>query len=121
MSVFVRAAELGSFALAADHLGISPQMAGRHVALLEERLGTRLLNRSTHSQSLTDAGAVYLRECKRLLELADAADASVSEGRGDPRGTLRMSAPVGIGTTHVAPLGGPDGALSIAQGPALVI
>ena len=103
MAAFVHAAESGTFAAAAVKLGISAQMAGRHVAQLEDRLGARLLNRSTHSQSLTDAGVSYLRECKRLFELADAADATVSERNGTPRGTVRLSAPVGIGTTHIAP------------------
>lgn len=103
MAVFAKTAETGSFAAAAAQMGMSAQMAGKHVAALEQRLGARLLNRSTHTQSLTEAGRVYLTGCRRALAEAEAADASVAAQVGAPRGTLRLTAPVGFGTDHLVP------------------
>jgi DNA-binding transcriptional LysR family regulator len=97
MEVFVKAAESGSFAAAASQLAMSAQAVGKHVATLEKRLGARLLNRSTHTQSLTEAGIVYLAGCRRALAEAQAADASVSALTNTATGTLRVTAPLGFG------------------------
>jgi DNA-binding transcriptional LysR family regulator len=82
MSVFVKVADLGSFAAAAKELRLSPTMIGKHMRHLEERLGSRLINRSTRRQSLTELGRNYLDHCRRLLEEAEAGDALAEEARG---------------------------------------
>lgn len=69
MAVFVKTAESGSFAAAALAFGISSQMAGKHVGMLEERVGARLLNRTTRRQSLTEIGQIFtnaVRPCSRM-------------------------------------------------------
>jgi DNA-binding transcriptional LysR family regulator len=103
MEAFLKAAEAGSFAGAASQLGLSAQMVGKHVAAIEKRLGTRLLNRSTRRQSLTEAGRLYLEGCRRTLAEAEAAEAGVAAQVGTPRGTLRITAPVAFGTMRLVP------------------
>ncbi len=71
MAAFVKATEAGSFAAAASVLGMSPQMVAKHVTWLESRLGTRLLNRTTRRQSLTEIGRTYYDRCKLVLAEAD--------------------------------------------------
>src|SRR6267142_272343 len=92
MSVFVRVADLGSFAAAAKELRLSPTMIGKHMRHLEERLGTRLINRSTRRQSLTELGRNYLDHCRHLLEEAEAGDALAEEALRAPRGSISPSA-----------------------------
>ncbi len=104
MAAFVRASEAGSFAAAANALGISPQMVAKHVALLEDRLGARLLNRTTRRQSLTEIGRAYFERCKLVLAEADAADCLVQDARVAPRGLLRINAPVTFGTQTLMPV-----------------
>lgn len=104
MSVFVKALDVGSFAAAADALGISAPMVGKHVRFLEDRLGTRLINRTTRRQSVTDFGRAYYERCKLVLAEADAADALASDLLGVPRGPLRVSMPVLFGRHCVAPV-----------------
>jgi DNA-binding transcriptional LysR family regulator len=104
MAVFVRAADLGSFAAAADALEMSGPMVGKHVRFLEERLGVRLLNRTTRRQSLTEAGQAYYERCRAVLSEAEAADAVVSDERSEPRGKLRVTMPALLGRHCIAPL-----------------
>jgi len=104
MQVFTRVVEHGSFAAAAKEIGISPTMAAKHVQVIEERLGARLLNRTTRRQSLTEVGRLYLERCTALLADFDAAEASATELQGAPRGTLRVTAPVVLGSHGLAPL-----------------
>ena len=78
IAAFARVVDCGSFSAAADRLKLSKSAISAHVQRLEERLGTRLLNRSTRSLSLTEAGAAYYRHCVRILAEADAGRA----GRG---------------------------------------
>jgi len=104
MAAFVRAADVGSFAGAANALGMSPQMVAKHVSFLEDRLGTRLLNRSTRRQSLTEIGRTYLERCKLVLAEADAADAVAQDAKAVPRGRLRINAPVSFGAHTLIPL-----------------
>jgi DNA-binding transcriptional LysR family regulator len=68
MQVFVTTVQEGSMSAASGKLGMSPAMVGQHVAALEERFGTRLLNRTTRRQSLTDFGASYVEQCRDILE-----------------------------------------------------
>src|ERR1041384_8132325 len=103
MEVFVRAVERGGFSAVAQELGISPTMVGKHIRALEQRLGVRLLHRTTRRQSLSEAGAVYLEHCHRVLaELAES-DASVLNLRRAVRGILRISSPVTFGTQCLTP------------------
>src|ERR1700724_722039 len=104
MAAFVKAAEVGSFAAAAGALGMSPQMVAKHVTWLESRLGTRLLNRTTRRQSLTDIGKAYYDRCKLVLTEADWADSLADEAKGAPRGRLRVNAPVSFGTHSLMPV-----------------
>lgn len=98
MRVFVKVAEAGSFSAASRELQISSQMVGRYVTDLEQRLGARLLNRTTHSQSLTDTGRQYLEGCRAALSQIADLDLGVSVRAGTVQGLLRVSAPLGLGT-----------------------
>lgn len=103
MTAFVCASDLGSFAAAAEVLRMSPQMVAKHVAFLEARLGSRLLNRTTRRQSLTEIGRAYYERCKIVLAEVDAADTVAQEARAVPRGLLRVNAPVTFGTQRLVP------------------
>ena len=103
MEAFLQTAEAGSFVTAASRIGVSAQMVGKHVAAIEQRLGTRLLNRSTRRQSLTEAGRLYLEGCRRTLAEAEAAEAGVAAQASTPRGTLLVTAPVAFGTMRLVP------------------
>jgi DNA-binding transcriptional LysR family regulator len=103
MSIFVRVVTLGGFAAAAREADISATMVAKHVQALEAHLGSRLLNRTTRHQRLTEVGEVYYDRCKKLLSEVDAADSSVSHLRAAPRGILRIAAPVTFGTRRLVP------------------
>lgn len=104
MAAFVRAVDLGSFAAAADALEMSGPMVGKHVRFLEDRLGARLLNRTTRRQSLTDAGQAYYERCRAVLSEAEAADSVVADQLSEPRGKLRVTMPALLGRHCIAPL-----------------
>jgi DNA-binding transcriptional LysR family regulator len=103
MAVFKRAVDDGSFAAAARHFGISPEMAGAHVRSLETRLGARLLNRTTRRLHLTEVGTGYYARCASILADIDEAEAEASSLQVAPRGLLRIAAPVTFGVRHIAP------------------
>lgn len=104
MAVFVKAVDLGSFAAAADALSLSGPMVGKHVRFLEERLGVRLINRTTRRQSLTDFGRAYYERCRVVLAEADAADQLAADQLSEPRGKLRVTMPVLFGRRCVTPI-----------------
>ena len=104
METFIAVVESGSFTLAAARLEMSAVMVGKYIALLESQLGTRLLERNTRRQSLTDAGRVYFDEAKRVLEQVAVAESSVERLRTAPAGTLRVTAPTSFGGCVIAPL-----------------
>ncbi|MEX6508904.1 LysR family transcriptional regulator [Jiella sp. M17.18] len=104
MAVFVKVAEAGSFAAAAAALGLSQQMVGKHVAALEARLSARLINRTTRRQSLTELGRAYCEQCRIVLAEAAAADALAEDIAAEPRGRLRVNAPVTFGSARLAPV-----------------
>lgn len=104
MRVFVRVADNGSFARTAAQMELSAAVVTRHVAELEAHLGVRLLNRTTRSLSLTGAGQVYLERCRQILEEIDDADATISSASREPKGTLRVLAPVSFSLRNMAPL-----------------
>jgi len=104
ISAFVGVASRGSMSAAARAEGVSPAIIGRRLDALEERLGVKLLLRTTRRISLTFEGAAFLEDCQRILrELADA-EGAVSLGGIRPGGHLKVSAPAGFGRRHVAPL-----------------
>lgn len=103
MDVFVRVAERGGFTPVARELGISATMVGKHIFFLEERLGTRLINRTTRRQSLTEAGATYLERCIQVLAAVAEAESGVMNLRRTARGVLRVSSPVTFGSQCLAP------------------
>ncbi|GLH81011.1 transcriptional regulator [Bradyrhizobium sp. SSBR45G] len=92
--VFCQVAELKSFAAAADRLSMSPAMASKHVMQLEQRLSTRLLNRTSRRVGLTEAGQVYFDQVRQMLDTLEEVEAVVSKATVIPRGTLKVSAPV---------------------------
>ncbi|MFP2911269.1 LysR family transcriptional regulator [Pyxidicoccus sp. 3LFB2] len=93
IGVFVRVAEAGSFALAARTLGITPSAASKSVARLEERLGTRLFQRTTRRMHLTEPGTRFHERCVRILEELREAETDLSRELRAPRGKLRVSVP----------------------------
>jgi DNA-binding transcriptional LysR family regulator len=103
MNVFVRVAKAGSFAGAARDLGISRAMVTKHVMQLENNLDTRLINRTTRSLSLTEAGASYLGRCRQVLADIEEMEESITHLQSEPRGRLKISAPNYIGAAHIAP------------------
>ena len=84
-------------------LGITPAMVGQHVAALEERLGMRLLNRTTRRQSLTDFGKSYLEQCRDILERVSVADQDAEASQAKPRGQLKITAPTTFGAEVLMP------------------
>ena len=101
LAIFVAVAEQQSFAEAARQLRRSPASVTRAVSALEERLQTRLLNRTTRSVALTDAGARYLENCRRLLSTYDELEAVNLGERVQPRGWINVTAPTMFGRLHV--------------------
>ncbi|HEU0203361.1 MAG TPA: LysR family transcriptional regulator [Burkholderiaceae bacterium] len=104
MRVFARVAERGSFAAAARELRISTAAVTKHVSVLERRVGTRLLDRTTRSVGLTEAGRVYYEHCLEALQAVEDAEAAVGALAGAPRGTLAVTAPIDFGNLCLAPL-----------------
>lgn len=104
METFIAVVESGSFTGAAAQLEMSAVMVGKYIALLESQLGTRLLERNTRRQSLTDAGRVYFEEARRVLEQVSIAENAVERLRATPAGTLRVTAPTSFGGCVIAPL-----------------
>lgn len=104
MNVLAKVAALGSLSAAARALGMSQTMATKHMAALEERLGTRLLHRSTRRVTLTEAGRTYLDAVLRVLAEVEEADAAASATAVDVKGSMRVNAPVSFGVREIAPL-----------------
>ncbi|GHD75647.1 LysR family transcriptional regulator [Vogesella fluminis] len=103
METFVAVVNLGSLSAAARQESVVAAMIGRRLDALEERLGVKLLVRTTRSVTLTQEGSAFFEDCQRILaELAEA-EAAVASGSGRARGHLRLSAPAGFGRRHVAP------------------
>ncbi len=106
MQAFVAVAEWGSFVKAADQLETSKAAVSRYVAQLEERLGVRLMQRTTRRLSLTDEGHAFLIHCKETLALIHDAEEEIQNKRKNPTGLIRINAPVTFGILHLAPLWG---------------
>jgi len=104
MAVFVKVADVGGFAGAARALRMSPPAVTRAVAMLEEAVGARLLQRTTRSVKPTEAGARYLEDCRRILVEVEEADAGAAGAHANPSGTLTVTASMRFGTLHVLPI-----------------
>ena len=103
MSVFVSVVERGSFAAAAEHLGLSRTAVSKHVMELEAHLGVTLLNRTTRRVSLTGAGTAYFERAGGILEEIEEADNEAATQTTAPHGRVRVSAPMSFGILHIAP------------------
>ena len=104
MSTFVTVVETGGFASAARKLDVSPSVVSRVVTELEERLGVRLLTRTTRVVRLTDAGTAFFEDCRRILGEVDIAELAARGTHASPRGVLSLTAPVLFGRLHITPV-----------------
>ncbi len=102
MRVFAAVTRLGSFAAAADEMGISNAMCSKYVRDLEEKLGARLLNRTTRQLSLTEVGSAYHNRVLAILSDVEEAEQFVSEMQNRPVGTLRIMSPPSFGAFHIS-------------------
>jgi DNA-binding transcriptional LysR family regulator len=99
--VFAAVVEAGGFTAAAERLGLSRAAASKHVQHLEERLGARLLERTTRRVSVTEAGRAFYQQCRRILTDLDDAERAAGELHNEPRGELRVIAPTNFGLAEI--------------------
>ncbi len=104
ISLFVRVAERGSFAAVADETGLTPSGVSKAVSRLEDRLGVRLLQRTTRQLVLTAEGDIYLQRGRDILAAIEAAEAEVSASRGRPKGLIRVNTGTALGKHRIAAL-----------------
>ena len=104
MATFAAVVEAGSFTAAANNLGQSKSSISKQISRLEDRLGARLLNRTTRKLSLTDVGQDYYERCRRIVEEAEEAELAVTTLQECPRGLLRISSSHSFGNRHISPL-----------------
>lgn len=104
MQAFRRIVERGSFARAAEDLGVSPALLSREIKLLEQSLGSTLLTRTTRSMSLTDAGRLYYDEATEILDAVIQVETRIRDGAGAVRGHLKVNASSSFGHTVIAPI-----------------
>jgi DNA-binding transcriptional LysR family regulator len=103
MTVYVRVVETGSMTAAAFQCEMSTTMVGNHLRALEQRLGVRLLNRTTRRQRLTEFGTAYYQRCLEVLGLVADSERLAEQALDEPSGTLRITAPLTFGTEKLAP------------------
>src|SRR5580658_1436350 len=99
--VFAAVIEAGGFTAAAERLGLSRAATSKHVQQLEERLGARLLNRTTRRVNVTDTGRRFYEQCRRILAELEEAERAAGELHNEPRGELRVIAPTNFGLTDI--------------------
>jgi LysR family transcriptional activator of dmlA len=104
LSFFVLLAKLGSMSATARELGLTPPAVTKRLMLMEQRLGVRLVNRTTRRISLTAEGETYLAQAAQILGSIRDMEESVSSSRAEPKGLLRVNATPGFGRTRIAPL-----------------
>jgi DNA-binding transcriptional LysR family regulator len=104
LEAFVQVAQKGSLTAAAAGEGVTPAIIGRRLDALEDRLGVRLLVRTTRKLTLTQEGEAFLEDCQRILTDLANAEAALSLGSARASGHLKVTAPAGFGRKHVAPL-----------------
>jgi DNA-binding transcriptional LysR family regulator len=102
IAVFVRVVELGNLSAAGRDMRISPAVASNRIKELEKHLGVRLFNRTTRQLMPTEHGSVFYAGAKQVLEAVTEAEAAVSALSGQPRGTIRVTAPLGLGRRLIA-------------------
>lgn len=102
MEAFVRVVDSGSFTRAAERLGVTRAAVSKHVRQLEEHLGVRLLNRTTRQVALTETGATFYERATSILDDMAEAELAASRLNEEPRGVLRVAAPMSFGTLHLA-------------------
>lgn len=102
MAVFAKVVETGTFTGAAQAMGLSKGAVSKQIAKLEDRLGARLLNRTTRRSSLTEVGAAFYERCRRIVAEAEEAELAVTRLHAEPRGTLRVNLPMSFGMLHMA-------------------
>ncbi|OOG13721.1 LysR family transcriptional regulator [Pseudomonas sp. B21-040] len=103
MTVYVKVVEAGSMTAAAQQCEMSTTMVGNHLRALEQRLGVRLLNRTTRRQRLTEFGSAYYQRCLEVLGLVADSERLAEQSQDAPSGTLRITAPLTFGTERLAP------------------
>jgi DNA-binding transcriptional LysR family regulator len=103
MQIFISTVDAQSFTAAADKLGLSKQFISRRIMALEDRLGARLLIRTTRRLSVTDTGRAYYERALKIIDDVNDTEQMVSSESASPRGTLRISAPMSFGTLHLGP------------------
>lgn len=101
---FIAVTETGSFTAAAKRLQISTAQVSRLISALEQRLNTVLFYRTTRKVSVTDAGTIYYRHCKQVVESLELAEQALTNLQSVPKGKLKVTAPHTYGETHIAPL-----------------
>ncbi len=103
MAVFAQVVESQSFSKAAERMGLSKSAVSKHVGSLEDRLGVVLLNRTTRRLSLTGPGASFYEHCVRLVADAEEAERAVTQFQVEPKGVIKVNAPIDFGRQHIAP------------------
>lgn len=104
ISTFAEVVSKGSLSAAARAEGVAPSLVGRRIDALEQRLGVKLMQRSTRKIALTNEGMAFLEDCQRILSALEEAEAAISVRNASATGQLIISAPAGFGRQHVAPL-----------------
>src|SRR5882724_6240380 len=103
IELFVKTVELGSISKAAEELGLSNPAASRHLSALEDRLGARLMQRTTRRLWLTEVGNHYHQRCVAMMAEMAEAEAEVGESCSEPSGLLRVTSSVSFAMMHIAP------------------
>lgn len=103
MVVFAQVVEQGNLTAAAKHIGLSRAVVSYHIKKLESQLGVKLLNRSTRSIALTEAGAEYYQSCRIIAEQANTANQQIENLKNEPEGLLKITCPVNVGLQIVVP------------------
>ncbi len=104
MEIFVRVVQAGSFSAAARDLDLTPSAVSKQISRLEDRLGARLMNRTTRQLSLTEVGAAFHERANRILADVAEAERAVADLHGAPRGTLKLNLPQSFGRRYVIPI-----------------
>jgi DNA-binding transcriptional LysR family regulator len=104
MNIFVQVADRGNFSKVAREQGLSTSVVSKYVAALEDQLGVRLLNRTTRSLSVTEIGVEYLQRCRQILDHVEDAHQAATSLQIEPRGLLRINAPMSFGILHLGKL-----------------
>jgi DNA-binding transcriptional LysR family regulator len=104
MAIFARVVQSKSFSAAGRRLGISTPAVSKHITRLEQRMGVRLINRTTRTLSLTEAGAEFYEHCQRLVTEIEAAESAMTRSLPEPVGTIKISCTLTFGSLYIAPL-----------------